>query len=506
MARWALIEDKGTVSGGRHDQDGRHDQHTRHEETARPLSGPPQVPPKDHGDQQLAKGRGSSQVATQSVEYEPGSVHQVTFVPAARRGENEQSHNNVLQKHANASDYQTKTIRDQEDEIRKLKEQLSEAKAKPRSNDIRRYEDRAATAEAKLKYANEDIHYWKARFEQCSRDATASLRDMDQEKQRLQRDLDQSEANVRALVEAATRNMSSGRWNPPPDDDIRNELNRLHGMVRDWAKDWAVDGLPEHRTQDPEYISFKQNYLAEFVWATDRGSLPPAIDSPAGKLKQRLPDLLLTAALSHTIHDAFFANAFFCAPPEFVGALRKVYEELILANQREAHGWRCTFWRIMNPPKSGKSAANDESATFKRVRLYCDEMARSFRHGPAEKLLQRCSSEESKTQAKQLREILMNAAEIATSLWTQPSYIECLGLHEMRQRQTVFDVASPVMEAHRLSKVDPENPKHNGRRIMAVIQPALLAFDENDPLGLDGDGYRVLSRANVLLDELSSRA
>ncbi|EXJ59777.1 hypothetical protein A1O7_03924 [Cladophialophora yegresii CBS 114405] len=484
-------------------------------------SGPPQVPPKDRDDQQLAKARGNSQVATQAVEYEPGSVHQVTFVPAARRGENEQPHNNVvLQKHANAADYQAKTIRHQEDEIRKLRDELNAAKAKPRSNDIRRIEDRAATAEAKLKYANEDIHYWKARFEQCSHDATASLKDMDQEKQRLQRDLDQSEANVRALVEAATRNMSSGRWNPPPDDDIRNELNRLHGMVRDWARDWAIDGLPEHRTQDPEYISFKQDYLAEFVWANDRGNLPPAIESPAGKLKQRLPDLLLTAALSHTIHEAFFSNAFFCAPPEFVGALRKTYEELILgtwemtvsfvahtspANQREAHQWRCTFWRIMNPPRSGKSAANDESVTFKRVRSYCDELARSFRHSPAEKLLRRCSSEESKTQAKQLREILRNAAEIATLLWTQPAYMECLGLQEMRHRQTVFDVASPVMEAHRLSKVDPENPKHNGRKIMAVIQPALLAFDENDPLGLDGDGYRVLSRANVLLDELSSR-
>jgi hypothetical protein len=114
-------------------------------------------------------------------------------------------------------------------------------------------------------------------------------------------------------------------------------------------------------------------------------------------------------------------------------------------------------------------------------------------------------SEQSKIQGKHLREILMNAAEIATALWTQPSYIDCLGLQEMQHRQTVFDVASPVMEAHRLSRVDPEDARHNGRKIIAVIQPALLAFDENDPLGLDGDGYRVLSRANVLLDELSPR-
>jgi hypothetical protein len=161
----------------------------------------------------------------------------------------------------------------------------------------------------------------------------------------------------------------------------------------------------------------------------------------------------------------------------------------------------------MNPPNSGKSAASDDSATFKRVRKYCDEIAKSFRQGPAKNLLVNRSlpSEQSKIQGKHLREILMNAAEIATALWTQPSYIECLGLQEMQCRQTVFDVASPVMEAHRLSRVDPEDARHNGRKIIAVIQPALLAFDENDPLGLDGDGYRVLSRANVLLDELSSR-
>jgi hypothetical protein len=216
-----------------------------------------------------------------------------------------------------------------EDEIRRLKEELSAAKARPRSSDMRRYEDRATNAEAKLKYANEDAYFWKSQVEQVSHDAAESLRDMDQERQRLQRDLDQSEANVRALVEAATRNMSSGRWNPPPDDDIRNQLDRLYGSVREWAKCWAIDAMPEYRTQDPEFASFKQVYLAQFVWANDKKGLPPAIDNPAGKFKQRLPDLLLTAALSHTIHNEFFANPFFCAPLEVMGALREVYEELI---------------------------------------------------------------------------------------------------------------------------------------------------------------------------------
>ena len=71
----------------------------------------------------------------------------------------------------------------------------------------------------------------------------------------------------------------------------------------------------------------------------------------------------------------------------------------------------------------------------------------------------------------------------------------------MDHKKTVFDVDSPLLQGHPLSKVDMDDTVDNGRHILAVVRPGLLGFEEDDTQGVEGEQYRVLAKAIVLLDE-----
>lgn len=163
----------------------------------------------------------------------------------------------------------------------------------------------------------------------------------------------------------------------------------------------------------------------------------------------------------------------------------------------------------MNPRLTGDPNDNAEfvcDGTGKRVRSYCDHVDASFRKGPASLLLRTLNSEEDrKLRARELREILTTAASIAKLLWTQSSYLVSMGLGTMHQRTVGFSTSSPFLQGHPLSKVDVDDPDaHDGRRVLIVTRPALMAFEGDDKDGIDGEGYRVLAKAIVLLEDIAS--
>ena len=163
------------------------------------------------------------------------------------------------------------------------------------------------------------------------------------------------------------------------------------------------------------------------------------------------------------------------------------------------------MWRILNPPYTTDMTKMDEAVangTSNRVRSLCDNLDADFKKSPARFLLRPLESEDArKERAKTLRDIFMSAARIATSLWTQRSYLLCLDLEGFKSRKMSFNIASPLMQGHPLSKVDPDNPRHNGRKILVVVRPALLAFEVDDKAGLDGNAFRVLAKAIVWLED-----
>jgi hypothetical protein len=138
------------------------------------------------------------------------------------------------------------------------------------------------------------------------------------------------------------------------------------------------------------------------------------------------------------------------------------------------------------------------------VLVYRDRVDAEFRLGPASKLLAPLESQEDiDDRNDDLQELLFEAAKIAKNLWTQRSYLECLDLERMKQRNMAFEVPSSLLQGHPLSRVDEDDPRHNGRRVLIVTRPALLALDGDDQRGLDSSSYRVLAKAIVWLEEAS---
>jgi hypothetical protein len=142
--------------------------------------------------------------------------------------------------------------------------------------------------------------------------------------------------------------------------------------------------------------------------------------------------------------------------------------------------------------------------TNRRIQQYCDKIDSNFRRSASGVFLKHpseLSADAVEARGRELRQILLEAASLATILLVQYSRVTCLDLTVMQQRRLAFSIDSPLMQPHPLSKVDMDDPSHNGRRIMMVLRPALLAFEEDDTEGLSGDRYRVLAHAIVLLDE-----
>lgn len=141
-------------------------------------------------------------------------------------------------------------------------------------------------------------------------------------------------------------------------------------------------------------------------------------------------------------------------------------------------------------------------ATRNNVKTYCDSVSAAFRKKRANILFSVVAenSADAQNRAAKLRTILQQAAAIATNLWTQHSYFTTTDLTTIRDNRIAFDNALPWLQAHSWSNVDEDSDQANGTEILLVARPGLLAFDADDTSGVDGDRYRVLVPAIVLLD------
>lgn len=145
------------------------------------------------------------------------------------------------------------------------------------------------------------------------------------------------------------------------------------------------------------------------------------------------------------------------------------------------------------------SAQEISALTEERIDTYCDHIQNRIKNCPMELLVRApATQDECADQSNRLRKILMTAADVATSLWTQRSFIQTIDLDSMKKQQLKFDVSSTILKAHPLNRVDVDDESHNGREILVVTRPALLAFEANEK-GLAEHEFRILAKAIVLL-------
>ncbi|KIX10398.1 uncharacterized protein Z518_01480 [Rhinocladiella mackenziei CBS 650.93] len=353
------------------------------------------------------------------------------------------------------------------------------------SEDAYRTETRVAISRAKLQNFEEAY----ARLERANGD--------------LKRKLQGARAKNDQLFEQWTEGKVGGRWNPLPDDEVRQLLKNLDNDITDWAAKWAVKGLDLGRGPDEFVIEFAA-YLSPFVRLTQNGSLPTVICGPPARMREKIPVLLLNGGLWDTIHTKFFKTPFWCFP-NHSEALHDIFSQLAKGDPREAQAWRCSLWRLLSPARTSDMTRSQQEVyedTKNKISDFCDTVASHFESGPACFLLKAESEDHQRDhRAKQLREILRDAAAIAERLWTQNSSLETVDLKYIQERNLTFDVSSPLLQGHRQSRlagIDDDDEVNNGRKILIVTRPGLVRVEQNEG---NGSG-RTLAKAIVWLDDL----
>jgi hypothetical protein len=123
------------------------------------------------------------------------------------------------------------------------------------------------------------------------------------------------------------------------------------------------------------------------------------------------------------------------------------------------------------------------------------QLREDFLQGSARYLLLTPSNESASQMRKTLEDIFYYAAQLALSLWTQRSSLKYLTLRDL----SPFLNGREAVGAHALHRLDEEDTRLDGKQVFAVIQPALLAFGNDEAEHYDQ--HKVWAKAMVLIDE-----
>lgn len=124
-----------------------------------------------------------------------------------------------------------------------------------------------------------------------------------------------------------------------------------------------------------------------------------------------------------------------------------------------------------------------------------DLRSEKFLSGPVGCLLSRVGGGEQLAK-KGLADIYAFASQLSLSVWTQRSSIECLKLPQ----DIRFFHGNELMSAHAIHHLDDEeDTRLDGQPIIAMIQPAVLAFGNDDAEHYEQ--YKIWAEAIVLIDE-----
>jgi hypothetical protein len=207
--------------------------------------------------------------------------------------------------------------------------QKHNAETKRLSEQVREAKEQASEADVRCRQAEIRLGNIEAKFSSYRSQAEAAMKSFELEKGTLLSQLEQSEANVRRLLDSALKDQIDGKWNPLPDETIRSDMQNLHTKVRDWCKRWATTSLLDLRDKATNPHGPLMTYLGRFIVLNDNGTLPAAIDRPSGRMRDKIPAVLLNAALSDEINKTFFTDPCFCVGAESVSAFSTMLRELI---------------------------------------------------------------------------------------------------------------------------------------------------------------------------------
>ncbi|KAE8135469.1 hypothetical protein BDV38DRAFT_252370 [Aspergillus pseudotamarii] len=287
--------------------------------------------------------------------------------------------------------------------------------------------------------------------------------------------------------------VSNKGWAPMEDRLIHDELSKLAGYIRSWAKrhsaasPTALQGIPG---EDKDMI---MKGLGQYCSEHDWDSLVQKIPIPSGKVQA----ILLQALLSKVVFETLFADCFFTftrieddnTTPER-DEMVKVYSAMRQVDEAAAHAWRSQTLRILS------TAADPNAISFlqERIERLSRELATKFLTSlPSHLFSQAGRAEDIRKREQELQSLFNGAAQLALSLWTQRPFMVCWTEHHN------FAINHPEMSAHRLHHLDEDDTRLDGKKVLLFLQPGILAYGTAD--GQNYNQRKVWARATVLMDE-----
>ncbi|PYI31865.1 hypothetical protein BP00DRAFT_395567 [Aspergillus indologenus CBS 114.80] len=292
---------------------------------------------------------------------------------------------------------------------------------------------------------------------------------------------------------------------PMEDHDVRRALRKLHMAIRSWARTYAVSDMSNLEDIPASELDLLVEELGSFCSETTWTSLNEKLSIPVN----RVPDILVQAALSNVVSDWILEDPFFLFQAMTVTGsfslgndLGNIYHHIKqgkkspflfqAVDEVEAHAWRSQMLRLLSVPaeQSAQPLLGSQPSSLSR------NLAEHFIQSSIGVLLKRSESRNTLDHRfKELENLLSEAADLALSLWTQRTNMVCYSRYEIPR----FWNGDSLVEAHRLHHLDEDDTRLDGTDIVLVVYPAVVAFGSVH--GEHYDQSKVWAAATVLVND-----
>ncbi|PWY89236.1 hypothetical protein BO70DRAFT_418361 [Aspergillus heteromorphus CBS 117.55] len=287
--------------------------------------------------------------------------------------------------------------------------------------------------------------------------------------------------------------MAKGAWAPREHRVVRDELTKLQEGLRLWARTFSVGNIADLQQVSSDQLDMVIEALNGYCVQKNWRSLAPQIPIPPNRVPMVFIQALLAKSIFSDFTDPFLLLGHLDHDLKLPGKeeMQNLYQIMIRGNEAEAHVWRSQTLRVLS------ASANDTKLHLSRqLERVVNIQVAAFLSGPAHVLLRQVkNNEEQQVRASDLHKLYSTAGTLALSLWTQRTYIVCRGVEPLQ----VFDSSDTEMTAHRFHHLDEDDNRLDGNPILVCVQPAVLAFGNEN--GEDYDKKKLWAKATVLVAE-----
>ncbi|KAK3897525.1 hypothetical protein C8A05DRAFT_47901 [Staphylotrichum tortipilum] len=285
------------------------------------------------------------------------------------------------------------------------------------------------------------------------------------------------------------------------DNTVRADLESLHGRIKSWAKEHAVDSMSDAiNGRSPDEQVALMRFLAQVV------RLGPGPENAiehlvSGPMNKRSPAMCLQGLLAHVVYAEIITRPFFVLDETLSIDHLSCHLNMptltttAQVNESEAHLWRAKTLRLLSAPPPNRQPGE---ASF----MFNNSAKHLFKPTTAAiTALHQGATPIPPTAFTELESIIQHAGDLSTRLWSRKTVLRTCGLINLWGER--FAARSELMRAHPLHQRfedEGDTGKCDGWAPGIVTHPAVLGFGSGD--GRDYDTPRVWMRAEVWLMEM----